>query len=389
MIELAYVLVNPYVMNKSRTGGIISRLLSRSSSLELVGARMFAPSEGLVEEYLEALAGQTSDEPAEQEVNELICSYVRQHYMPGQDGIRKRVMLLLLQGENAVERLRKEVAGSIIRQTIGETIRDTYGDFIKDSEGRVVYFEPAVVIGRSREAAGRHIDIWLKYSESDSGILYDVVPWESNQDIEHTLVMIKPDTLAESRTRTGTVIDLFSKTGLCIIGIKVIHMSVAQAMEFYGPVRDIFKEKFIGRVQDKVRAALEHAFDFTVPEQVIQNASESLRVKYADNEFGKIVKFITGCDPWQTPTEEWAAAHKETCIALVYQGRNAIAKIRDQLGSTDPSKAAPATVRKEFGTDVMINTAHASDSIENASREIKILDLAQNDLREITDNYCV
>ena len=54
MSERAYVLVNPYSMYKSRTGGVISRLLSRSSSLELIGARMFAPGPELVEEYIQA-----------------------------------------------------------------------------------------------------------------------------------------------------------------------------------------------------------------------------------------------------------------------------------------------------------------------------------------------
>jgi len=387
MIELAYVLVNPYSMYKSRTGGVISRLLSRSSSLELIGARMFAPGKELVEEYIDALSGESVDDTGEQEINTLVRSYVKKNYMPDPDGSRKRVMFLLVKGENAVERLRNEVAGSVIRQTVGETIRDTYGDLIKNDAGDVVYFEPAVLIGSSTESARRHIKIWLKYSETDSGILYDTVPWENKEATQNTLVMIKPDTIAESRTRAGTVIDLFAKTGLCIIGIKVIHISVAQAMEFYGPVRDVFIEKFIDGVRVKVRASLENAFDFEIPDATVDATAESLRVRNADHEFGRIIKFITGLSPWETPENEWPVPGKETCIALVYQGVDAIAKIREQLGSTDPSKAAPATVRKEFGTDVMVNTAHASDSPDNAEREIGILSLASNDLAELVDQF--
>ena len=50
--ELSYVIVTPYSMRKSRTGGIISRLISRTG-LDLVGGRMFAPSEELVRRYAE------------------------------------------------------------------------------------------------------------------------------------------------------------------------------------------------------------------------------------------------------------------------------------------------------------------------------------------------
>jgi len=385
--ELAYVLINPYTMYKSRTGGVMSRLLSRSSNLRLIGARMFAPSRALVEEYIAALAAEVSEQPEAREVDLLVQNYVREHYMPGEDGRPKRVMLLLLEGDDAVARLRNEVVGSIIRQTVGETVRDTYGDLIRNKHGEVIYFEPAVLIARTAEAARRHIGIWLKYSDTDSGILYNVVPHSPGAQIEQTLVMIKPDTLAQSRTRTGTVIDLFAKTGLYIVAIKVIHMSVAQAMEFYRPVREVFIEKFAGRVRERARAALQTAFEFPVPDSVVDHVAHELRVPNADHEFGKIVQFMTGLNPWQTPPGNWSKPGLETCLALVYEGTDAVAKIRAQLGSTDPSKAAPATVRKEFGRDVMVNTAHASDSPENAQREIGILGIADNDLHELVARY--
>ena len=60
------------------------------------------------------------------------------------------------------------------------------------------------------------------------------------------------------------------------------------------------------------------------------------------------------------------------CLLLVYAGPNAISRIRTILGSTDPTKAATGSVRREFGTDVMVNAAHASDSPENAAREMGI-----------------
>lgn len=57
-------------------------------------------------------------------------------------------------------------------------------------------------------------------------------------------------------------------------------------------------------------------------------------------------------------------------IALVLEGDDVIAKIRDMLGVTDSRKAAEGTIRKEFGVDTMVNVAHASDSPEAADKEI-------------------
>jgi nucleoside-diphosphate kinase len=58
-------------------------------------------------------------------------------------------------------------------------------------------------------------------------------------------------------------------------------------------------------------------------------------------------------------------------IALAIRGENVIAKVRDLLGPTDSKKAAKGTIRGDFGTDVMRNIAHASDSSEAAAAELK------------------
>jgi nucleoside diphosphate kinase len=59
-----------------------------------------------------------------------------------------------------------------------------------------------------------------------------------------------------------------------------------------------------------------------------------------------------------------------------------VTKIREILGATDPNKARPGSIRREFGTNIMVNAAHASDSAENARREMKILDVAHDPLVE-------
>ncbi|RLG60699.1 nucleoside-diphosphate kinase [Candidatus Geothermarchaeota archaeon] len=60
-------------------------------------------------------------------------------------------------------------------------------------------------------------------------------------------------------------------------------------------------------------------------------------------------------------------------VAAILEGREAIAVVRSLIGSTDPVKAAPGTIRGDFGLDITDNLIHASDSPESFKREVKIL----------------
>ena len=77
----------------------------------------------------------------------------------------------------------------------------------------------------------------------------------------------------------------------------------------------------------------------------------------------------------------------EKSIALVYEGVEAVRKIRDVLGPTDPSKAPPGSIRREFGQTIMVNAAHASDSEDNARREIAIIKPQENNFRRAIDEF--
>ncbi len=57
-------------------------------------------------------------------------------------------------------------------------------------------------------------------------------------------------------------------------------------------------------------------------------------------------------------------------VAQVLEGEGAVAKNREVMGATDPAKAAPGTIRKDFGEDVEKNSVHGSDSADNAKAEI-------------------
>jgi nucleoside-diphosphate kinase len=127
--------------------------------------------------------------------------------------------------------------------------------------------------------------------------------------IERTFSILKPD--ATRRNVTGGINALIEKSGLRIVAQKRIHMTQAQAESFYG-------------------------------------------VHKARPFFGSLVSFmISG-----------------PVVVQVLEGENAVAKYRDVMGATNPANAAPGTIRKEFAESIEANSAHGSDSVENAAIEI-------------------
>ena len=74
-------------------------------------------------------------------------------------------------------------------------------------------------------------------------------------------------------------------------------------------------------------------------------------------------------------------------MILIYEGEDAVQKIRSVLGPTDPLKAPGGTVRREFGSNVMVNTAHASDSRESYEREKNIVRIEENSLTSVINEY--
>ena len=381
--ELAYVIITPHSLSKSRTGGILSRLISRTG-LDLAAARMFAPSAELVKEYAETIV--SSKDPQDRRIQELLHQYVLQNFAPDpKTGLRRRVMTLLFRGEDAVRKVRAVVGNLSPERRTGETIRDTYGDLVMDENGGVRYFEPAVLAAPHVEEADRKLKLWAQHSDAEGGVLEKVIAYRPGETGERTLVLIKPDNFRFPTGRPGNVIDFFSRTGLFIVGIKVHRMSVAQAMEFYGPVREVLRTKLKDSVGAKARAALEKEFGFKIPAAEEKQLGAVLCPVFGDNQFDNIVRFMSGHAPGELPEADWTKPGTEKCIALVYEGVNAVTKIRDVLGPTDPSKAPPGSIRREFGSTIMVNAAHASDSAENARREMEIVNVGENIFRQVVE----
>ncbi len=129
--------------------------------------------------------------------------------------------------------------------------------------------------------------------------------------MERSLVLIKPD--AMQRGLAGTIITRLEKQWLKLVAIKMLHLDKALARRHYA----IHKDKPF---------------------------------------FNSLVDYISS-DP---------------IIAAVFEGEGAIAVIRKTMGATDPAKAEAGTIRGDFGVDIEHNSAHGSDSIETAEKEIKL-----------------
>ena len=127
--------------------------------------------------------------------------------------------------------------------------------------------------------------------------------------MERTLILLKPDAVAGKFC--GKVIEKFESAGFTIRGCKMIRLTPELLREHYAHVAD---KPF----------------------------------------YPEIEKFMSSVP----------------VIALVLEGEDIVAKMRDMLGVTDSRKAAPGTLRATFGKDVMINVAHASDSNETAEKEV-------------------
>ncbi len=383
--QLAYVIVTPYSLHKSRTGGILSRLITRTG-LELAGARMFAPSAELVKKYSEAIV--SANDPQDRRIQELIYDYIIQNLGPdSKTGKRRRVMMLLLRGEDAVRKTRSVIGNISTERRGGETIRDTYGDLIIDEKDQVKYFEPAVLAAPNVEEAEIKAKLWASFSDADGGIVEDTINYPAGDRPERTLVLIKPDNFRFPTGRPGNVIDFFSRTGLYIVGIKVHRMSVAEASEFYGPVKEVLRTKLKDMVAAKARAAIEKELGFKVSATEEKQLGEILGPVFGDNQFENIVKFMSGHAPSEVDANQAKQPGTEMCIALIYEGVAAVSKIRDVLGPTDPSKAPPGSIRREFGQTIMVNAAHASDSEENARRELGIIRVADNNFKRVVEEF--
>lgn len=384
-VELAYVLINPYTIRKSRTGGVVARYLARTD-LRIAGVRLYGPCHSLAADFAALLR---SMDPVDLDMGERVADYVSCNYSPDPaTGRPHRTLLMLFEGEDAIGKIRR-VTGSVkLNWGSGLSVRDTYGDFVIDDGGRVGYFEPAVLVAETLEQAGCALRLWRRHMEDDSGLIRGAMDMPEGENIEQTLVLLKPDNFRHPSLRAGNIVDLLSSSGLRMVAVKRFAMSVAQAEAFYAPVRQSLREMFPGFGIDRAVQALSSEFGFAVNREMVVPLCREMSPLYAARQFENIIEFMTGRHPATCGPEQRDRPGSETCLAIVYEGPNAVSAIRDLLGATDPSKARPGSVRREFGASIMVNAAHASDSVINARREIEVVDVdGDQEFARVIDDY--
>jgi nucleoside-diphosphate kinase len=129
--------------------------------------------------------------------------------------------------------------------------------------------------------------------------------------MQRTLVLVKPD--AVQRGLVGEIISRLERRGLKIVAMKMLQMDRALAERHY---------------------AIHRGKPF----------------------FSSLVDFITS----------------GPIVAAVFEGENAVEAVRRTMGETNSLKAAPGTIRGDFGLDLERNLIHGSDSEENAGQEISL-----------------
>jgi nucleoside-diphosphate kinase len=134
----------------------------------------------------------------------------------------------------------------------------------------------------------------------------------------YTLTIVKPD--AFGTAKAGKIIALLEEKGFRVQAARVLHLTTKQAGAFYAVHR-------------------ERPF------------------------YGELVEFMTS----------------GPCMPLVLEKANAVLALRDAIGATDPAEAAEGTVRKLYAESKGRNAIHASDSDENAAREVRFF-FAETDL---------
>ncbi|HEV7868841.1 MAG TPA: nucleoside-diphosphate kinase, partial [Chthoniobacteraceae bacterium] len=154
-----------------------------------------------------------------------------------------------------------------------------------------------------------------------------------------------------------------------------------------GPVLAVLQDKLKQRSGETAARLFSKEANIALSPSVEEQLGEVLGPVAGRENWEQIVQFMAGLKPSECPADKRNDPGSEKCLAICYQGIDAVRKIREVLGPTDPSKAPPGTIRREFGQTIMVNAAHASDSAENAQREMGIVKISENNLKPLIESW--
>ena len=175
---------------------------------------------------------------------------------------------------------------------------------------------------------------------------------------EKTLVLIKPDGV--ERGLIGKIIDRFESSGLKVTAMKMVHATKELAEKHY-----------------------------PLDEEWAKNVFEKTKKSYEKD--GKEMKYKTHLELGKT-IQSWLMQFitENPVVAIVLEGPHSVELVRKMVGSTEPRQAAPGTIRGDYASiesyalgdkkqRVIRNLIHASDSVDNAKREISVW-FSQNEI---------
>lgn len=280
----------------------------------------------------------------------------------------------------SADALSRSLEGIVLSRLLAETgLELTGARFVTTPEGRGLVYAltgegAADLVKNSVGTLRTMLDAGiLRISPEESAFLLDAkTPPVSG---EQTLVLLKPDNFEIPSIRPGALLDHFARTGLTLSWMGVHHMSVTEAEAFYGPVLAQLTAIFQKSHGAAAVQFLEKEFEESLPESDRDTLGACVGPLMARLRWEQLIAFMTGTRSADVPEAKKSRPGSRKCLALIYSGKNAVARIRTILGPTDPAKAPAGTIRREFGRTLMVNAAHASDSPENAAREMQILDI--------------
>jgi len=302
-------------LERSITGDILSMIRfmpELGTQFTIIGANIYNLTPELAREICKTLPKKIrgEDKEIQNRFKEMLTSdtnYDKRKYN------FKRLFSLVIEGKNAVTTVNQIVGDVRVRN--GISIMGRYGFCKQSTLGEILYVEFPVSAPSSAQEAEAQIDLlWNKYKFLGGPLKNSIVYPEDKKDkVNYSMVIVKPNVFNNPHDpRVGDVINAISRAGMYIIGAKVLTFSRAQARKFYAYHKD---KEF----------------------------------------FDELVNFMSGRE----------------CLALLYEGINAIEEIR---------KTAMTVIRGVYADSQTENTIHTTENKADFERECRIVNFKNNQL---------
>ncbi|HZJ87576.1 MAG TPA: nucleoside-diphosphate kinase [Sphaerochaeta sp.] len=337
--SLSYLLVTPHALRTGQFSAPLAPIFS-ADSVHLAGAQVISLTEAFIDDY-SALLQKHSDLAASIE-----C--LKSEFALGSTN----ALLLFFSGSDAA---------TAIHAALPPAWDPTLG-----------------IVALDADEAAKALALFYRHYKDSAAV-------ESTEgaDLERSLILLKPDNWRTPSVQPALILQLLASSGVSLIAAKVLQMSVEDALDFYGPIKAPLTNRLAPRFGSQAKAVLEEHFGFSLDDEIEASLTEGVGSLAAEREFHEIIAYMSGNSPDTIPPERYAEPGSAMTLALLYEGAEAVAKLRRVIGATNPAKAAPGTVRKTFGNNILENTIHGSDSPESTERESAIVGIRESTIARL------